>query len=733
MINSESTNSNCLGDMFSGSLPPLWMSPPQTRSTSAACYARFSSDLQSSDSLDQQQRACREAAARHGLTIDDSLMFTDEAVSGTKLVREGLEKMVRAAANGEFNTLYLYSLSRLARETSIAVPLVKTLVHRFGVRVVSVAEGIDTAQPGWEIAVQMLSLVHEQYIRDLSANVRRGHEAAKRRGQSTGDYPFGYRSVPAPGYTVPTGSRNLKVPKVCEIDPATAPWVEKIYQMYVDQRFSLLKIAKELNRLGAPKDHRSSTPTWHAGTVRNILANPKFKGLWGWGRTKTRRDPLTGTTKQEVQSAEEQQRWLTERPKLRIICDEVFEAAQQRLQAESRTRSRRKNGQFEGGTTVAKGQPPRQLLSCLVVCGHCGSPFYVGGRDGKYLGCAQQLSGDCVCKTKLQRARAERLILAAIGDVLLRDPAWLDSVCRWALAAWRSTQATLLPRRQELERRLQSTRQKIMHLVDSVEAGSAPEDLRVRLDQRRNEQAAIEAELRELERTNRSLEQEPTRGWIVGQLTNLHELLSQATPAAAIALRRLVSGRIVVEQIDVPGKKRGYLRGRFKLDISPCVMPDATAAETVSEATIVDREIEIDFVDGDRWQATAEQVWALYQTGKLHAEIAEELKLNRNRVRKLLQSAAKQHGETVADGRARQGRLAREQGPPRHHEVIADQVMELVNQGQLLTVIAEQLGTHHNMITAAIRFWHESRGVPVPDGRTRRKSLVQKSTRRGTG
>ncbi len=170
-----------------------------------------------------------------------------------------------------------------------------------------------------------------------------------------------------------------------------------------------------------------------------------------------------------------------------------------------------------------------------------------------------------------------------------------------------------------------------MHLVDSVEAGSAPEDLRVRLDQRRREQATIEAELRELERTNRSLEQEPTRDWIIGQLTHLHELLSQATPAAALALRRLVSGRIVVEQIDVPGKKRGYLRGRFKLDISPCVMPDATATERVSDATMLDHEIEIDFVDGDRWQATAEQVWALYQTGKLHAEIAGELKLNRNR------------------------------------------------------------------------------------------------------
>jgi site-specific DNA recombinase len=730
MKNFESTHFNILGDLFSGGSSVPLISSPQTRSNAAACYARFSSDLQSIDSLDQQQRACREAAERHGPTIDDSLLFTDEAVSGTKLVREGLEKMVRAAAEGLFRTLYMYSLSRLARETSIAVPLVKMLVHRYGVRVVSVAEGIDTAQPGWEMAVQMLSLVHEQFIRDLSASVRRGHEAAKRRGQSTGDYPFGYHSVPVPGHTVPNGSRNLKVPKVCVIDQATAPWVVKIFQMYVDMRFSLLKIAKELNRLGAPKDHRSSTHTWHAGTVRNILANPKFKGLWGWGRTKTRRDPLTGTTKQEIQSFEEQQRWLTERPDLRIVSDELFEAAQQRLRAESRSRRRRENGQLDGGTTVANGQSPRQLLSCLVVCGHCGSPFYVSGRGGKYLGCAQQLSGDCVCKTTLQRARAERLILAAIGNVLLHDPAWLESVCSWALAAWRSTQEALLPRRHELERRLQGVRQKIAHLVDSVEAGSAPEDLCARLDQRRNEQTAIEADLRELERATTWLQQEPTRDWIVGQLTNLNELLSGATPAAAIALRRLVSGQIVVEQIDVPGKKRGYLRGRFKLDVGSCMIPTAQPVGTAIEPVTLDREIEIDFVDADPWLAATAKAWDLYKAGKLHAEIALELKLNRNRVRKLLQLAAQQHGEPLDDGRARQGRLTQEQGPPRHHEVIAEQVMELVNQGLLLTDIAQQLDTHRDMITAAIRFWHESRGLPVPDGRTRRKSLEQKSTKR---
>ena len=139
-------------------------------------------------------------------------------------------------------------------------------------------------------------------------------------------------------------------------------------------------------------------------------------------------------------------------------------------------------------------------------------------------------------------------------------------------------------------------------------------------------------------------------------------------------------------------------------------------------------EIVIDFVDSDSRLALAEQLWSLHEAGKLHKELAAEMKINRNQVTKLLKLAAARHGVELEDGRARHGRMKQEQGPPRCHERIAEQVMELVNQGLLLTDIAQQFGTHRDLITAAIRFWHESRNLPFPDGRTRRKSLKRKSS-----
>lgn len=730
MNNINLSNFNFLGDLLNGHADvPLGNAPLQA-SPQAACYSRFSSDLQSLDSLDQQQRACRDAARRNDHEIPDELLFRDEAVSGTKLVRAGLQQMVQAASEGRFSALYLYSLSRLARETAIAVPLVKTLVHRYGVRIVSVAEGIDSKQPGWEMALQILSLVHEQYIRDLSGNVRRGHEANQRRGQSTGDYCFGYRSVPAPGYTLSAGGRREKVPRVVVIDEEKAPWVQRIFEMFVDQGYSLLRIAKELNRLGAPKDHRSTTATWFPGSVRNVLTNPKYTGRWRWGKTKIRRDPMTGQTSQEVQSLEQQQRWLTERPELRIIADELFLSAQRRLQAESANQPRRSKGRLAGAATVANGRPPRQLLSCLIVCGHCGNPFYVTGCNGKYLGCSQQLTGDCVCKTKLRRDRGERMILAEIGRLIRENAAWREAVVTATQLAWRSVQERLLPRRSELERRRQMIEQKIARLVDLAETGKAPADLCARLEQRRTEQAGIDAELRELDCVSAWSREEPSADWIIGQLERLHEVLSDPTPAAASALRKLVGGKIVVTQIVAPGKKRGYLQGKFTM--RPAAAIASLAPVEVATQVVADEEVEIaiDFIDRDPRLELMDRAWALHQAGKLHKEIAAELKLGRNLVTKLLQLAARHYGEPLEDGRSRRGRLVHKHIEPQLYDRIAEEVMRRFEQNELLQDIAAAVGVCRDTITAVVRKWHEERGLAVPDGRSRRKQLPQKTSQK---
>jgi hypothetical protein len=54
---------------------------------------------------------------------------------------------------------------------------------------------------------------------------------------------------------------------------------------------------------------------------------------------------------------------------------------------------------------------------------------------------------------------------------------------------------------------------------------------------------------------------------------------------------------------------------------------------------------------------------------------------------------------------------------------LADVAKQFWDQGILMRQIAELLDCNHNTATAAIEYWFTSRGLPVLDGRHRRKLL----------
>ena len=296
-----------------------------------ADYSRFSTNLQRDASIPDQQRNCQEKAATNGHTIQSELEFYDEAVSGTKRERTGLNAMLAAAEAGKFKVLYLYSLSRLARESVISLPLLKHLVYNLGVRVISVTEGIDSDDTAWELIAHIMSIVHEQYVRDLADNVFRGQEGTVLANLCVGDYCFGFTSVAIPGSEQGRRGRNAKPRMMYMINPETVAWVVRIFHWFVRERRTLRWIARELNRLAAPKDHRATTPNWRHQYLARLLRNRKYQGWWPWGKMTNVRDPLTGKIRQEERTPEEAEKWLRHLPHLQVIDDAMFEQAQQLL------------------------------------------------------------------------------------------------------------------------------------------------------------------------------------------------------------------------------------------------------------------------------------------------------------------------------------------------------------------------------------------------------------------
>jgi DNA invertase Pin-like site-specific DNA recombinase len=151
-----------------------------------AFYGRYSSDNQRETSIEDQRRVVGRWAERHGHLIVAE--FADAAVSGANAkIRKGLQAALKAALSRHrrFDAIAVDQLSRLSRDVGDTDAIVKQL--RFsGVRVVAVAEGIDTSDETTKISVTVKSLVNELYLDDLRKTTKRGLDGQFLKGFSTG-------------------------------------------------------------------------------------------------------------------------------------------------------------------------------------------------------------------------------------------------------------------------------------------------------------------------------------------------------------------------------------------------------------------------------------------------------------------------------------------------------------------------------------------------------------------
>jgi site-specific DNA recombinase len=80
----------------------------------AVIYARYSTDLQSASSIDDQVRLCRERIEQDGHELVQ--VYSDRAVSGASLVRPGIQLLMRDASRGAFDVVYAEALDRMSRD-----------------------------------------------------------------------------------------------------------------------------------------------------------------------------------------------------------------------------------------------------------------------------------------------------------------------------------------------------------------------------------------------------------------------------------------------------------------------------------------------------------------------------------------------------------------------------------------------------------------------------------------
>ncbi|MCA9087595.1 MAG: recombinase family protein [Planctomycetaceae bacterium] len=697
---------------------------PQER---AASYSRFSSGHQREDSIVTQQHRCREAAEGNGHTILPDMEYSDERISGTKRNRGGLTAMMESAARGEFNVLYVFSLSRLARESIITMPLLKRLVHVHHVRFISITEGIDSERDGWEFIASFMSLVHEHYIKALSNDVLRGQEGILLNGFSVGDWCLGYGSEPVPGTEVKRQGRESKPRMAYKIDLETAAWVLRIFKWFEKDRQAIGWIVRELNRQKAPKDHRSTTPHWNHSLVVGLLQNLKYVGVWHWGQNYNERDPETGDIRQLPRADEECAQWTRHRPDLQIIDDETFEKTQKLLQenADKYASHRTRDGRLRGSSSGNKFGNPTYLVSGLFECSACGHRLVIGGSKSKFLFCPSHKKGICNCKTQLPLQLAQAMILDVVGKRVLTNEMWFEAVWVACQQEWEGYCNSVPAEIQEVERELAEVDRKLQRLVDRLEDGDDSPEIAQRCAQRRAQRVDLTQRLRQLQQDAQQHPEEPTEDWLRTQLTQLGETLRDGTPAAAHALRSLVGGKIVVEEVQKSGLTSYFWRGTFRLEMDNVCQAMGVKAN-VEGCSIPESSGDVqvlDFVARDSQEELMHTIRQLHEEEYLGVEIGQILGISRSWVTTLLTRSLVRDGKTPEDGRRRRHQLNRVVNLPSPAERLSQQAKDLWDQDLPMQEIAQRLDVDISRVTAAIKFWFASRGLPVPDGRARRREI----------
>jgi len=269
-------------------------------------------------------------------------------------------------------TLVVTELSRLSRGSN-PKGFIDNIVFQQG-RFISITEGIDTNNKGWEMLVGFKAITNGQAIIETASRVRGAQEGRLLDGNgSAGDFPYGYTSQ----YRDPAAALryNGRGPKPCKdvvIEPKSAAVVKEVFRRFGDDAESISAIVKWLELIKDSVPRITKTRIHHQH-IRRILGNDKYTGDWIYGI--------------------------------------------------------KPDGKKRGPTAHYRELYAKSLLDGLVVCGTCGARLHVMcGDNVKRLGCPTHKLGKCSMTAPVPHRRAQAEIIKILSQQLTDNSGWHNPV-----------------------------------------------------------------------------------------------------------------------------------------------------------------------------------------------------------------------------------------------------------------------------------------------------------------
>jgi len=357
-----------------------------------AAYARVSSDKDAMlHSLSSQVSYFSKMIQSH-----DSWkyvgVYSDEGMTGTKIKRDGFQRMIRDAKAGKIDIIVTKSLSRFARNT---VDCLKTIreMKAINVDIFFEEQNIHTLSANGEFLISLLAGYAQEESRQCSENtlwrVRKNFKEGK---------PYGGSSML--GYKLEKG-RFTVVPEEAEI-------VRKIFDLYLAGN-GFCKIARILTNEGI-KSYTGKA--WNKSTLGEIISNVTYTG--NLHLQKTYRE--NHMTKKTMRNKGEKPLYIVEGNHEPIISQEIFDKAQEIRKAKAVGKSGKRNG-------------PAYPFTGLIYCGECGHLFKHKVTKYYESWCCSQYDelGKAYCASKkirddvLRKACAEALGIDSFDETTFKE------------------------------------------------------------------------------------------------------------------------------------------------------------------------------------------------------------------------------------------------------------------------------------------------------------------------
>lgn len=231
----------------------------------AVAYARYSTDMQTENSIAYQLDAIKKYCNEHGILL--SGVYKDEAMSGTNTNRPGFQSMLADAKRHLFNAVVIYDISRGSRNVADWFEF-RNEMALLNVKVISANQELGDVLDPNNFLVELINVgLGQHMVLDTRKKSIAGTCARAREGIFCG-------GIPPLGYDIVDGKYV--------INPAEANIVRKIFELYANGKsYSdiINAIGNVTGRRGRPLGKNS---------LYSILNNERYIGVYTWNKRITK-------------------------------------------------------------------------------------------------------------------------------------------------------------------------------------------------------------------------------------------------------------------------------------------------------------------------------------------------------------------------------------------------------------------------------------------------------------